>query len=73
MKPLDELNAALVALKPGQKVHCPNKKAEILKAKENLTRGRADIPAADYHLEYIDALLLAEANGKLEFAPPVSG
>ena len=68
MKPIEELNAALDQLQPGQKVHCPNRKSEILKAKENLTRGRAEIPSADYHLEYIEALLLAEANGRLEFA-----
>jgi hypothetical protein len=69
MKPLEELNAALVALKPGQKVQCPNPKSQIIKVKENLTRGRADIPGADHHLEYAEALLLAEANGQLEFAP----
>lgn len=68
MKPIEELREALAQLQPGKKVLCPNRKSEILKAKENLTRGRADIPGADHHLEYIDALLIAEANGQLEFA-----
>jgi len=65
--PLPELQKALDALKPDEKVHCPNTKTEILKVQENLTRRRHEIPGADAHLEYIAAMIIAEANGKLEF------
>ena len=65
--PLPELRRALDNLKPGEKVQCPNTKAEILKVQENLTRRRAEIPGADSHLEYIEAMIIAEAEGKLEF------
>lgn len=65
--PLPELRKALSNLKPGEKVKCPNSKSEILKVQENLTRRRAEIPGADSHLEYIEAMIIAEAEGKLEF------
>lgn len=65
--PLPELNRALEALKPGEKVRCPNTKTEILKVQENLMRRRHEIPGADSHLEYIEAMIIAEANGSLEF------
>jgi len=65
--PLAGLNRGLAELQPGQKASCANTKEEILKVRENLTRRRADIPGADSHLEYVEALLIAEANGQLEF------
>jgi hypothetical protein len=65
--PLPELQKAIANLNPGEKVQCPNSKAEILKIQENITRRRADIPGADSHLEYIEAMIIAEAEGKLEF------
>lgn len=65
--PLPELQNAIANLKPGEKVQCPNSKAEILKIQENITRRRAEIPGADSHLEYIEAMIIAEAEGKLEF------
>jgi hypothetical protein len=65
--PLPMLQSALANLAPGEKVHCGNTKAEILKTRENLTRRRAEIPGADSHLEYIEAMLIAEAEGKLQF------
>jgi hypothetical protein len=65
--PLPELQKAIANLKHGEKVQCPNSKAEILKIQENITRRRADIPGADSHLEYIEAMIIAEAEGKLEF------
>lgn len=65
--PLTQLQNQLSVLPPGRKITCPNTKEQILSAKENLTRRRHEIPGADSHLEYIDALLIAEANGRLEF------
>ena len=65
--PLSELNRTLNDLQTGQKASCSNTKEEILKIRENLTRRRAEIPGADSHLEYVEALLIAEANGQLEF------
>jgi hypothetical protein len=65
--PLEALRNALNSLMNGQKVLCPNSREEILKAKENLTRNRSTIKEADYHIEYIDAMLVAEAEGKLNF------
>lgn len=65
--PLPELQRALSNLGPGEKVQCPNSKSEILKIQENLTRRRAEILGADSHLEYIEAMIIAEAEGKLEF------
>ena len=65
--PLADLQDALTNLPPGKKIVCPNTKEQILTAQRNLTRQRAEIPGADSHLEYIEALLLAEARGKLEF------
>jgi len=65
--PLATFNKTLNDLRPGQKAFCPNTKDEILKIRENLTKRRSDIPGADSHLEYVEALLIAEANGQLEF------
>lgn len=65
--PLPELRKALDNLKPGEKVTCPQLKSEILKIQENLTRRRHEIPGADSHLEYIEVMIIAEAEGKLEF------
>lgn len=65
--PLPDLYKAIENLQPGQKIFCPNTKNEILKTKENLTRRRHEIPGADHHIEYIEALLIAEANGQLSF------
>lgn len=66
--PLPELNAALKTLEPGQKLKINNSRHEILKIQENLLKNRSTITGADSHLEYVEALLLAEANGKLEFS-----
>lgn len=65
--PLPQLQEALRNLKPGDKVRCENTKEEILRTRENVTRRRHEIYGADSHLEYIEALLLAEAQGQLEF------
>ena len=65
--PLPELMKALDILKPEQKININNTKEEILKTRENLTKRRHEIVGADSHLEYIEALLLAEASGRLEF------
>lgn len=65
--PLPQLQASLDSLQPGQKVSIDNTKSAILRIRENLTKRRAEIPGADSHLEYIEALLIAEANGQLQF------
>lgn len=65
--PLPQLQSALSKLQPGQKVSISNTKNEILKIRENLTKRRHEVYGADSHLEYIEALLLAEAQGQLEF------
>lgn len=65
--PLPQLQSSLENLQPGQKVSIDNKKSSILRIRENLTKRRAEIPGADSHLEYIEALLIAEANGQLQF------
>jgi len=65
--PIGELHAALDKLEPGKKVHINNTKEEILRTQRNLMSRRAEIPGADSHLEYIEALLIAEAEDKLEF------
>ena len=65
--PLPQLRAALEVLKPGEKISIANTKEEILRTRENLTKRRAEIPGADSHLEYIEALLVAEASGQLNF------
>ena len=65
--PLAELEEKLGALQPGQVITFPQSKGEVLKVKENLTRRRHEIPNADGHLAYLEACLLAEANGKLRF------
>jgi hypothetical protein len=65
--PLPQLRTSIQNLLPGQKVNVGNTRSEILKIRENLTKKRAEIPGADSHLEYIEALLIAEAEGKLEF------
>ncbi len=65
--PLRSLVESIAALQSGQKVYCGNSREEILRTRENLTRRRAEIPGADSHLEYIEALLVAEANQQLDF------
>ena len=65
--PLPELRRALASLKPGEKVQCPNTREEILRIRENLTRNRAEIVGADDHIDYIEAMIVAEAEGNLEF------
>jgi hypothetical protein len=65
--PLPQLQESLRNLQPGQKVHIENTKEEILRTRENITKRRHDIPGADSHLDYIEALIMAEAEGKLEF------
>jgi len=65
--PLPELRDALAKLQPGQKVNINNTKEEILKIRENLMKKRAEIYGADSHLEYVEALLVAEASGQLQF------
>jgi hypothetical protein len=65
--PLPQLQSLLENLAPGQKIQIGNSKEEILKIRENLTKKRAEIPGADCHIEYIEALLIAEANGQLQF------
>jgi hypothetical protein len=65
--PLPELQKVISSLPKGEKIFCPNTKEEILRTRMNLTRRRAEIVGADSHLEYIESLLLAEANGLLVF------
>jgi hypothetical protein len=65
--PLPQLRKLIEALQPGQKIEIENTKEEILRTKENLTRRRAELPGADDHLDYIEALLIAEANDQLRF------
>lgn len=65
--PLEELKVKLTELSPGEKVLIENTKADILRTRANLTQRRAEIPGADDHLEYIEALIIAEAEGKLQF------
>lgn len=65
--PIETLRTALSQLQSGQRIQCPNTKEEILKIRENVTRNRSTIPGADNHLEYIEALLVAEAEGHLDF------
>jgi Flp pilus assembly secretin CpaC len=65
--PLPQLRKSIEALQPGQKIEIENTKEEILRTRENLTRRRAELPGADDHLDYIEALLIAEANDQLRF------
>lgn len=65
--PLPELRKLIESLPSGQKIQIENTREEILRTRENLTRRRAELPGADSHLEYIEALLIAEANGQLQF------
>lgn len=65
--PLPQLQDALRNLKSGEKVQCNNTKEEILKVRENVTKRRHEIYGADSHIEYVEALLMAEAQGLLEF------
>ena len=65
--PLPQLQEALKNLKPGDKVQIANTREEILKVRENITKRRHELYGADSHLEYIEALLLAEACGQLQF------
>ncbi len=67
MTPLPQLREAIANLQPGQKIHINNTREEILRTRENLTKKRAEIFGADSHLEYIEALLVAEASGQLQF------
>lgn len=57
-------------MKPGEKVQCDNSREEILRIRENITKRRHEIYGADSHLEYVEALLLAEAQGQLVFKAP---
>lgn len=70
--PLPQLRQALANLRPGERVKCDNTKEEILRTKDNLMRRRMEINGADSHIEYIDALLVAESAGQLEFKRVVS-
>ena len=65
--PIESLRSALASLQPDQRISFPNTKEEILKIKENLTRNRSTIQGADTHLEYVEALLIAEAENRLVF------
>jgi len=65
--PLPQLQEAIRNLKSGEKVRCENSREEILRTRENITKRRHEIYGADSHLDYIEALLLAEAQGQLEF------
>jgi len=65
--PLPQLQQALQSLKPGEKIQYGNTRAEILKIRENITKRRHEIVGADSHLEFIEALLIAEASGQLDF------
>jgi hypothetical protein len=65
--PIETLRTALSQLQPGQRIQFSNTKEEILKIRENVTRNRSTIPGADNHLEYIEALLVAEAENRLDF------
>lgn len=65
--PLPQLEEALKNLAPGDTIYCDNTKEELLRARQNLTKKRHEIHGADSHLMYIEALLLAEANGQLRF------
>lgn len=67
--PLAELEEKLRTLQPGQRITFPQSKGEILKIRENLLRRRHEVSNADAHLQYLEACLLAEASGKLEFKP----
>lgn len=68
--PLPKLREAISNLKPGEKVQCDNSREEILRIRENITKRRHEIYGADSHLEYVEALLLAEAQGQLVFKAP---
>jgi hypothetical protein len=61
------LQDAIKQLKPGEKIQYGNSRAEILKIRENITKRRHEIVGADSHLEFIEALLIAEASGHLDF------
>ena len=65
--PLPQLQEMLRRLPAGQKLNIENTKEEILRTRENITKRRHEIPGADSHLDYIEALLLAEASGQLDF------
>lgn len=65
--PLPQLQEALKSLKPGEKIQYGNTREEILKIRENITKRRHEIVGADSHLDFIEALLMAEASGQLDF------
>ena len=65
--PLLQLQEAIKNLKSGEKIGIGNTKEELLRTRENLMKRRHEIHGADSHLEYIEALFLAEAEGLLQF------
>lgn len=65
--PIGELREKLAGLQPGQKISVDNTKEEIMRIRENLVKKRHEIYGADSHLEYIEALIMAEAGGQLQF------
>lgn len=65
--PLAQLEDLLAVVKPGEKITLPQTKDEFLKVQKNLTQRRHEIPNADAHLAYIEACLIAEARGQLQF------
>lgn len=65
--PLPQLQKSLAELQPGQKVYINNTREELSKIRENLYKKRHEIPGADDHIEYIEAVFMAEANNQLEF------
>jgi hypothetical protein len=65
--PIQVLRDNLHRLSPGQRVYIDNTREEILRTQSNLMSKRHEIPGADSHLEYIEALLIAEAENKLHF------
>ena len=65
--PLPQLRQALANLKPGEKISFGMSKEELFRTQRNLMQRRHEIPGADSHLEYIEAIVIAEAEGKLSF------
>jgi hypothetical protein len=65
--PLPQLQEALKNLKPGEKIQYGNSRQEVLKIRENIIKRRHEIHGADSHLDFIEALLIAEASGQLDF------
>lgn len=65
--PLPQLREAIANLKPGEKVSFGMSREELLRTQKNLMQRRHEIPGADSHLEYVEAIIIAEAEGKLSF------